>query len=185
MGGRRRGRVCTVFTTASSVQAILAVSAFCSVFRFSLVFLTMTFARNAASFVACFFAAAAFFFSSNARSLALALACSTFLACAASSYDGVGPHCTLEFLELLIDKNIVSVIRTPNVSQLIQFEDLVNFWQFKNGVCLGARVREGSNGTLAHPSVGGSNRACAAKDVGWYKLKMAAINKTLDLTRGR
>mmetsp|Transcript_31731 Transcript_31731/g.63367 ORF Transcript_31731/g.63367 Transcript_31731/m.63367 type:complete len:590 (-) Transcript_31731:1569-3338(-) len=69
--------------------------------------------------------------------------------------DGVGTHMTLEFLEHCQDHYIVLVLRTPYCSQVEQFEDLVNFWDFKN-----------------------------TKDVGWYKRKQSFLPKQLKRTFG-
>ena len=54
--------------------------------------------------------------------------------------DGCGTHMTLELLEHCTDNHIIVIIRTPYCSSIIQFEDIVNFWDLKNckdiGWCL-------------------------------------------------
>lgn len=74
--------------------------------------------------------------------------------------DCVGPHMTTEFLEFCRGCHIDLNLRTPQCSQSIQFEDLVNFWQFKNG-----RTQEGV-------------------DCGWYKVKQQAAIEQLRATNG-
>jgi hypothetical protein len=51
--------------------------------------------------------------------------------------DCVGTHMTTEFLEKCEKNHLVVCLRTPNCSHAIQFEDLVNFWQFKNAADVG------------------------------------------------
>ena len=46
--------------------------------------------------------------------------------------DCCGTHMTVEFLEFCEDNHMVICLRTPRCSHAIQFEDLVNFWVFKN-----------------------------------------------------
>ena len=47
--------------------------------------------------------------------------------------DCCGTHMTIDFLEFCEVNHMLVCLRTPNCSQSIQFEDLVNFWVFKNG----------------------------------------------------
>ena len=46
--------------------------------------------------------------------------------------DCVGTHMTTDFLEFCCENHMQVCLRTPMCSQAIQFEDIDNFWQFKN-----------------------------------------------------
>lgn len=67
--------------------------------------------------------------------------------------DGVNTHMTDRFVSACRAAHIELVLRTPWCSNRIQFEDLVNFWQLKNG-----------------------------KDVGWYKTKQKAVIEQISET---
>ena len=75
---------------------------------------------------------------------------------AVGTCDGAGPHMTTAFIERCHVLHIELTLRTPNCSNTIQFEDLVNFWQLKND-----------------------------SSFGWYKVKQQAILVQMDKTRGR
>jgi hypothetical protein len=45
--------------------------------------------------------------------------------------DGVGVHITCDFLEYMIHKGWILVLRTPFCSDVLQGEDLVSFWALK------------------------------------------------------
>ena len=51
--------------------------------------------------------------------------------------DGVGVHLTVEFLEYMITKGWLLVLRTPYCSEKQQVEDLFNFWKLKNAAVIG------------------------------------------------
>jgi hypothetical protein len=46
--------------------------------------------------------------------------------------DGVQTHVTAPMLEFFAVNNITRGLRPPNTSHLVQNEDLVTFWQFRN-----------------------------------------------------
>ena len=46
--------------------------------------------------------------------------------------DGCGTHLSPDFIDLLVEKHIVLILRTPNTSQKTQPEDLVSFQRVKN-----------------------------------------------------
>jgi hypothetical protein len=71
------------------------------------------------------------------------------------SCDGVGPHMTTQFLDKCTAKHILVCLRTMWCSNSIQFEDLLNFWIFKN-----------------------------AKEIGWYRVKQTALASERDATAG-